>query len=158
MIQIIKKNIPVEPQYLNKNLKQYILNYANENIDLISNEELGQVIDVIDVISCDDNYISPADSMIIFKTILSVNVIKPLQNEIYDCEINILQDCVVFGKIKGVIRVLIIMDSVVFNNENMTYESEDKKTIISMGDIVKVRIKCVRYKEKKFDCFGNLLL
>jgi len=121
-------------------------------------KEHGYIIEVKRIIRIKDNWISSANSDIVFNVIFEAETLKPeiglqLQGEV----------CMIFPNgillnIQNKLKFLIPLESLkgyVLNRVEMCFDKEQKK--IQNGDALTVEVVEIKYKENNFMCFGNLI-
>jgi DNA-directed RNA polymerase subunit E'/Rpb7 len=175
-LKIIQRKIRIEPNLLNENLEENIL---NKIIKLTKNEctlEHGFIISVNRLVKIADNYISNANSDLIFNIQFEANVLKPKQDDIFSGKVCMVFINGVFIEIMNKLKVLITKSSLeklnyILDIPNSQYvktvtenkkvgkktEKVEKKCTITVGDNIKVKITNIKYDKKTFLTFGELL-
>lgn len=158
MITNIERRICLDPQFLDSNIMDHLLEKIKSSLKNECTKEFGYIIDVKRIISISDNWISAANSDIVFNVIFEVETLKPeigLQLQGNVCMIfpnGILLD------IKNKLKFLIPLDSLKgyeLNKAGMFYENGNKK--IKKEDKLTVEVVEIKYKDQSFMCFGNLV-
>ena len=161
MSNIITLNriISLDPQYLDSNFKQHIL---NKLIDVSINEctkENGYFLKIIKLNKIINNYIS-SDSQIIFNIEYDVETLKPETNKIFEGNVCMVFSGGIFLSIKNKMKVLIhnscLNDFEYKQSDNNFYNKKNKETI-KENDILNICISGVKYSKNNFSCFGKLV-
>ena len=158
LMTILEKKICLESKYLDKNLRKSILDKAKTCFKNDCSKEYGYILNVNKIVKIKDNYISNVNSDVIFIIDIDVDTLKPEINDILSDKVSMIFSGGLFINIKDRIKVLIPVNSL----SGYTFEQSTKrfikdKNIIKENDIVKVKISGVKYSNKNFSCFGELV-
>lgn len=153
----IKLDILVEFQYLDQNIKKYILSKAQNILYGKCMKDHGYILDIHKLISFESNHIASLDSSIIFHTVLEVSVLKPEIGSIYTGKVFLVSDCGgVLLTVQNVLKVLIpksCLETYKYNNNRF----EKGKKIIEKDCEVHVRVSNIRYENHTFSCIGEMV-
>lgn len=159
-LQILRKRLVVDNCFLNKNLNSSIFKKLKEVVENDCTKEFGYIIKVTKLVKIVDNYISNVNSELIFVVDFEAETIKPEINNVYEDQIFLVLRGGIFFEISNKFKVLIppnALTDYTFNTETKTYEKKDSKDFLSKGTKCKIKITGIRYMNKKFDCFGELV-
>lgn len=160
-IEILKQRLVIDNCYLEKNLQASIFNRLKEVAENECSKEYGYIIKVIRLIKIVDNYISNVNSELIFIVEFEAETIKPEINSLYEDEIFLVLRGGIFFHISNKFKVLIPPNSLcdyTFNADNKSYVNKNDSSIFLVKGIkCKIKITGIRYMNKKFDCFGELV-
>ena len=135
-------------------------NWLNNQVSIFI-IQYGYIIKVIRLIKIVDNYISNVNSELIFIVEFEAETIKPEINSLYEDEIFLVLRGGIFFHISNKFKVLIPPNSLcdyTFNADNKSYVNKNDSSIFLVKGIkCKIKITGIRYMNKKFDCFGELV-
>ena len=157
-IEILRKRIVLENHCLDKHINTAILKKLTEVAENDCTKDYGYIIKVLRVVRIVDNYISNVNSELIFIVDFEAETIKPEVNTVYEDEIYLVLRGGIFFEVSKKFKVLIppnALSDFTFNADSKVYERQDIK--LSKGTKCRVKITGIRYMNKKFDCFGELL-
>ena len=100
------------------------------------------------------------NSELIFVVDFEAETIKPEINNVYEDQIFLVLRGGIFFEISNKFKVLIPPNALAdytFNSETKTYEKKGSKDFLCKGTKCKIKITGIRYMNKKFDCFGELV-
>jgi len=155
---ILEKKVCIDFKYLGKDLKKSLLEKAKSVFINECSKDNGYILDIKKIIKIKDNYISNVNSDVIFILDIDVDTLKPEINDILSDKVSMVFGGGLFISIKDKIKVLIPVNSLhgyTFDQSTKTFV-KDKK-IIKENDVVKVKISGVKYSNKNFSCFGELI-
>lgn len=157
-IDLITKRIVLDDQYLDKNINFHLFNKLKDLAKNDCSKEYGYIIEVKRIKKILDNYISNVNSELIFIVLFEAETIKPIVNSIFEDEVYLALKGGIFFEIKNKFKVLIPPSSLIdytFNPETKEYFKGSQT--IKKGSKCRLKITGVRYMNKNFDCFGELL-
>jgi len=158
MITTIERRVCIEPQFLDSNIMQHLFDKLKRSVQNECTKEYGYIIKVESIIEISDNWISSANSDIVFNVVFEAETLKPeigLQLQGNVCMIfpnGILLD------IQNKLKFLVPLESLKgyeLNSVGMCYEKGGTK--INKGDELTVEVVEIKYKDRSFMCFGNLV-
>ena len=155
---ILEKKVCLDFKYLGKDLKRYLLDKVKTSFINECSKEHGYILNINKIIRIKDNYISNVNSDVIFIIDVDVDTLKPEISDILSDKVSMVFGGGLFINIKDKIKVLIPINSLpgyVFDKNNKTFTKD--KHIIQENDVVKVKISGVKYSNKNFSCFGELI-
>jgi DNA-directed RNA polymerase subunit E'/Rpb7 len=159
-IKKLTKRLVVANDCLDKNLNDAIfkrLQVASEND---CNKEYGYILKVEKLLKIDDNYISNVNSELIFIVSFKALTIKPEINKVFTDTIWMVLSGGIFLNVKNKFKVLIppnALSEYSFNQDKKAYIHKENKTILEQGSECTVKITGIRYMNKNFDCFAELV-
>lgn len=158
MTTTMERRICLEPQFLDSNIMEHLFEKVKTSVQNECTKEYGYVISVKRIVGITDNWISSANSDIVFNVVFEAETLKPevgLQLQGNVCMIfpnGILLD------IQNKFKFLVPLESLKeyeLDRVSMCYEKGDTK--IKNGDELTVEVVEIKYKEQSFMCFGNLI-
>lgn len=155
---ILEKKVCIDFKYLGKDLKKSLLEKAKSVFINECSKDHGYILDIEKIIKIKDNYISNVNSDVIFILDIDVVTLKPEINDILSDKVSMVFGGGLFISIKDKIKVLIPVNSLpgyTFDQSTKTFVKD--KNIIKENDVVKVKISGVKYSNKNFSCFGELV-
>ena len=158
--QILRQRLVIDNCFLGRNLQSSIFKRLKEVAENECSKEYGYIIKVNRLIKIIDNYISNVNSELIFIVEFEAETIKPEINSVYEDEIFLVLRGGIFFDVNNKFKVLIPPNSLsnyIFNSDTKTYVSHDGNFKLSKGTRCKIKITGIRYMNKKFDCFGELV-
>lgn len=156
----LTKRLVVGNDCLNKNLNNAIfkkLQLASEND---CNKEYGYILKVEKLLKIDDNYISNVNSELIFVVSFRALTIKPEVHKVFTDKIWMVLSGGIFLNVKEKFKVLIppnALTDYVFNADKKIYTHKVSNVVLVQGSECTVKITGMRYLNKNFDCFGELV-
>lgn len=157
-IERITKRIVLDNQFLDKDLNRHLLNKLKDIAENDCSKEYGYIIEVKKILEILDNYISNVNSELIFIVLFEAETIKPEINSIYEDEVYLALRGGIFFEVSKKFKVLIPPVSLrdyVFNSDTKEYIKGVQK--LGKGSRCRLKITGVRYMNKNFDCFGELV-
>lgn len=158
MTTIIERRICLEPNFLNSNIMNHLLEKIKESTINECTKENGYIIDVTRIIEVKDNWISAANSDIVFNVVFEAITLKPEIGKQLEGEVCMIFPNGVLLDIQNKLKFLIPLSSLEgyeFNKKRMYYEKGNKK--IEKGNHLTVEVAEIKYKKQSFMCFGNLV-
>jgi DNA-directed RNA polymerase subunit E'/Rpb7 len=157
-IETLRQRLVIDNCFLGKNLNASILSRLKEVAENDCTKEYGYIIKVIKLMKIVDNYISNVNSELVFIVEFQAETLKPEVNSIFEDEIFLVLRGGIFFDISNKFKVLIppnSLTSYTFDAESKSYENKTEKLV--KGVKCKIKITGIRYINKKFDCFGELV-
>lgn len=156
--QLITKRIVLDDQFLDKNINNHILSKLKELAINDCSKEYGYIIDVKRIKKILDNYISNVNSELIFIVLFEAETIKPQIGSIFEDEVYLALKGGIFFEIKNKFKVLIPPSSL----SEYSFSQDTKEYVkglckIGKGTRCRIKITGVRYMNKNFDCFGEVI-
>jgi DNA-directed RNA polymerase subunit E'/Rpb7 len=158
-IETLRQRLVIDNSFLGRNLNASILSRLKEVAENDCTKEYGYIIKVIKLLKIVDNYISNVNSELVFIVDFQAQTLKPEVNSIFEDEIFLVLRGGIFFDINGKFKVLIppnSLTSYTFNADTKSYENKTEK--LTKGVKCKLKITGIRYINKKFDCFGELIV
>lgn len=158
MTTLITRNVCLDPRFLNQNYMAHLL----KKLEIATNEECskeyGYILGITKITKVVGNYISPANSDIVFRLIFEATILKPeVGNTISGVVCMIFEDGI-FVDIGGKLNILVPVSSLPgyeLSSLLTHYSKGDKK--IGVDDKIDVVIEAVKYDKKEFKCLGSLV-
>ena len=91
---IIQKRICVEPMFLDSNLMHYLLQKLKKTFINEITKENGYILEVKKIIKINDNFISSANSDIVFNVQFEALTLNPKIDDIYESKVFYISSCV----------------------------------------------------------------
>lgn len=158
MLKEIEKSICIEPEFLNQDIKQHLLEKARTTWVGKCTKEDGYILKIHSIKKIVNNHISPSTTSIIFELLLKAEVIKPEIDMVFEAKVNMIVSKGIFVCADEKINIFIsVVDNYEFDEGNNTYVNVENKNIkIKPGDKVNVKITAIRYEKNSFKCIGEL--
>ena len=159
-IEILKQRLVVDNSFLGKKLNEYIFSRLKEVAKNDCTKEYGYIIKVNKLIKIVDNYISNVNSELVFIVEFEAETLKPKINDIFEDEIFLVLKGGIFFNINNKFKVLIppsALSNYQFDSECKSYVNKTDDNKLIKGKKCKIKITGIRYINKKFDCFGELV-
>lgn len=158
MTIVIERRICLEPQFLDSNIMDHLFEKIKSSVLNECTKEFGYIIEVKRILEIRDNWISSANSDVVFNVLFEAETLKPevglhLQGKV----------CMIFPNgilldIQNKLKFLIPLQSLEgyeLNKAGMFYKKGEEK--IEKGDELTVEVSEIKYKDQSFMCFGNLV-
>jgi len=158
MKTIIERRICLEPQFLDSNIMNHVFEKVKRSVQNECTKEHGYIIEVTRVVGISDNWISSANSDIVFNVVFEAEVLKPEIGLLLEGDVCMIFPNGILLNIQTKMKFLIPLGSLngyQFNSLSMCYENGDSK--IEKGDVLTVEVVEIKYKDQNFMCFGNLV-
>ena len=158
---VVKKKLSLPSDFLSKDYTKHLFSLAKEKFENECTQENGYIVKVNKLVKIVDNYISSVDCSIMFIVDLQVEVLRPQIGKIFEDYICMVFNGGLFVNISDKIKVLIPSNLL----ENYRFEPNEKEFIhikntklkYSQGDKIKIKINGVKYSQKQFACFGEIV-
>jgi DNA-directed RNA polymerase subunit E'/Rpb7 len=157
---VIEKRICLEPELLNKDLKENIFKKM-ENISINEcTKEYGYILNINKLLKIKDSSIS-SNCEHIFITEFDIKTLKPEIGKEFDGTICMIFVGGIFIIIENKLKVLIPISTIDNfkhdKDQNYFINKKNPKKIIKQGDTLTVKISGIKYSKQNFSCFGNLI-
>ena len=137
---IIQKEIWIEPDKLTTDIDKHILTQLHK-LENTCNKKHGYILNIIKINSYDTNYISPANSNIVFMVNFTADTLKPNTDDIFEGTVEIIFQGGIILIVKKKMKTLIPKDKMnnyVYNPNGLCFKRDDE--IITKGHKIKVLI------------------
>lgn len=156
--KIISETIPINPYYLDNNIKTHMLNLLKQDIQGTCTLSNGYIISVNKIIELGDNIISSANSFIIFNIKYEITYIKPEIQKVYYGKVCMILENGIFVYIENMLKILIpstTLKYVKYKIDTNTFSNED--ITINIGYDIYVEITAIKYETNMFRCIGKMV-
>ncbi len=146
----LKDHIRVPPKLFGENTKSALIQQIKKKYDGFISQDLGIVIDVVDVDEIGEGIIVPGDGASYFDTQFKIITFKPELQEVITGKIKDLADFGAFitlGPIEGMIQISQTMDDFVSFSKDKVLQGKESNRSLKVGDECKARIIAVSYKD-----------
>ena len=161
MISNITQKISIEPEYLDNNINNHLLNrikYLAEGTCTLNN---GYIINVNKIKKIVKNIIDSSESLIIFEIVYEATTLKPTIGLILTGTICMILPQGLFVNIDGKMKVLIPSSSMNFKFKKDEYDeyyvNKTGKSKLVNGMDIKIQIIMIKYEQKEFKCIGKII-
>lgn len=154
----ISKKICLEPEYLDNQIYKHLLEKLNKTYKNECSKDTGYILNINKIININNNYISPANSNIVFDVTVDATILKPEKDLQVEGKVFMVFNNGIFIEVIKNFKILVLKTSLIgykFDQQKLTYTKGKK--IIKNDDIIKVKISGVKYEKKTFCCFGEML-
>lgn len=156
-ILTISKWIKIDPQYTDSRLNTHIRTELDKQMKNECNEDMGHVLNVVDVIELVDNEIQNSSSELVVLVKFTVEIFKPTPDMIIESIICAIYPDGILVEAHDIQKILIptstYTNKYTLVNNMLVYED----TPLGSGDKIQVRITAVRYDDHKFSCLGVIV-
>lgn len=155
-MEIIER-IFLEPEFLTDDIKNNIFNKIKKKFEGYCNYEYGYFVKIIEIINILDNWVSNVTHNVIFKVKFKAVILRPEKEKILECNVKMIFQHGIFMEINKLKLLIPIgcLKNYEYDKNSGTFIS--KKKTIKITDVVKVKIKDVRYENKNFSCIGEIV-
>lgn len=157
----LKRSIRVYPHQLTSDLKNTILTESRKQLNNNCSEDIGYIINILEVSSLLDNYIENSSSDIVVVVLLLADVFRPKIDDVEDGKVIAIYADGTLMEIRDVQKILIptstYSSEYEFSNDMLKPLKPDTSPI-KKGDVVKIKIKAMRYNDHAFSCIGEFNL
>lgn len=146
----LNDHIRVSPDLFDMPTKEAVIKQIKKKYDGYISEELGTVIDVVDVDEIGEGVIVPGDGANFFNVDFRVISFKPELQEVVTGKIRDLADFGAFlsmGPIEGMIHISQTMDDFVSFGKDKVLQGKETNRNLKIGDFCKARIVAISYKD-----------
>lgn len=161
-LNLIKKRICLEPEYLDHNYKAYLFKKIKDNIQNECDKEHGYYIDLKRIIKIDDNIIT-SNSQIIFNVEFEAETLLPEKDKEIEGAICMIFPSGVFINVKNKLKILLPiseLSSYAYDQKSNSFISKDIKSrykSLNKDDNIIIKILDLKYSKKQFSCFGKII-
>jgi DNA-directed RNA polymerase subunit E' len=142
--------VRVEPKLFGKDLNESIAEQLKITYLGQTNNELGRIIKIIDVLKIGEGIIVPGDGAAFYKVTFTAIHFLPEVHEIIEGEIRDIAKFgafIDFGAFEGMVHISQTMDDFVSISKEGTLLGKDSKKMLKKGDKVRARIVAVSIKD-----------
>lgn len=146
----IKDHIRVAPKYFGNDVNEAVVKAVREKYSGYVDEDIGFVIDVMDVQQVGEGVIIPGDGAAYYDTTFELITFKPEMHEIVPGKIKDIADFGAFitmGPIDGMIHISQTMDDFVSFAKDKVLTGKDSKRALKVGDECRARVIAVSFKD-----------
>lgn len=146
----LQDHIRVSPRFFGKDLKDAVKAGIKLKYDGLIDQQLGVVIDVVDVKEVGEGVIIPGDGASYYETTFEILTYKPELQEVAVGRIKDIADFGAFitlGPIDGMIHISQTMDDFVSFAKEKVLTGRDSKRILKVGDVCRARVIAVSFKD-----------
>ena len=159
-LQIIKRRVCLEPEFLDKNYKTYLFQKIKDTAKNECSKDYGYFLDIKRILKIVDNDIT-SNSEIVFTVEFEVETLLPIKGKEFEGTICMIFNSGIFVNIKNKLKVLIPITEL----SNYTYDSsknifvlkDKEEDILKKDSIINICILDIRYSKKQFSCFGKFI-
>ncbi len=146
----VQDHIRVSPRFFGKDLKDAVKSGVKLKYDGLIDQNLGVVIDVVDVKEVGEGVIIPGDGASYYVTTFELLTYKPELQEVVVGRIKDIADFGAFitlGPIDGMIHISQTMDDFVSFAKEKVLTGRDSKRVLKVGDVCRARVIAVSFKD-----------
>ena len=146
----LRDHIRVAPELFGLEIEDAITKEVKKKYDGYISEDLGIVVDVLDVVEVGEGIIVPGDGASFFDTKFKIMAFKPELQEVIPGKIRDLADFGAFmtlGPIEGMIHISQTMDDFVSFSKEKVLTGKDTGRYLKVNDFCLARMIAVSYKD-----------
>ena len=146
----LKDHIRVAPRYFDLAVKEAVLKSIRNKYDGYIDQELGIVVDVLDIDEINEGIIIPGDGASYYETVFNIMTFRPELQEVIPGKIKDIADFGAFislGPIEGMIHISQTMDDFVSFAESKVLSGKESKRMLKVGDKCRARVIAVSFKD-----------
>lgn len=146
----LKDFIRVPPDLFNLPTKEAVLKQVRKKYDGFISQELGVVVEVLEVEDVGEGIIIPGDGASYFDTSFKLISFRPELQEVVPGRIRDLADFGAFitlGPIEGMIHISQTMDDFVSFSKDKVLQGKESNRSLKVNDLCRARIIAVSYKD-----------
>jgi len=146
----LKDHIRVAPNLFNLDIRAAVMKAIKTKYDGFISQELGIVVDVIDITDVKEGVIIPGDGASYYETVFKVITFKPEIQEVIPGRIKDIADFGAFitmGPIEGMIHISQTIDDFVSFSKDKVLTGKDSKRMLKVGDMCRARVIAVSFKD-----------
>lgn len=159
-LQIIRRRVCLESEFLNPNYKEHLFKKIKETSDNACTEMDGYLLNITRIIKIVENKIT-SNSENVFVVEFEAETLLPTKGKEFEGIAFMIFHSGIFVNIKGKLKVLIPLNEL----EDYTYDSsknifilkDDNENILKKDMTVKISIVDMRYLNKQFSCYGKII-
>jgi DNA-directed RNA polymerase subunit E'/Rpb7 len=156
MLINIDQKVSIHSKYLDKNIKNHLLNKLKSTMIGTCTLEYGYIIEINKIIKLGDNLIASANSLVIFDIVYEAEILKPELGQDLSGKVCMIFQHGIFVEIKDKMKVLIPSTSIplyTFKDAIFVNDNDDK---ISLGNKLLITVVMIKYEKKEFSCIGKI--
>ena len=156
-IKTLTKIVEIEPEFLNKNIKEYIIEKLNKTIKNTCNKKDGYILEIHKIKRIRNGKISNITGNSVLEITFDALNIKPIVGQKLDCLVVMIFQHGIFAE-KEKLKILVPMTTIKnyrFNREKSCLENRNKK-IIEKDKKICIEITETRYESGQYSCIGVL--
>lgn len=146
----LKDHIRVPPKLFGKDVEQSVTIAIKKTYNNFISQELGIVIDVLDIGLINEGIIVPGDGATYYETEFELLSFKPELHEVVMGRVRDITDFGVFmsiGPIDGMIHISQAMDDFVSFSKDKVLSGKESKRTLKLGDKCKAKVIAVSFKD-----------
>jgi DNA-directed RNA polymerase subunit E' len=146
----LKDHIRVAPKHFGNDVNEAVVKAVREKYAGYVDEDVGFVIDVMDVQDVGEGVIIPGDGAAYYETPFELITFKPEMHEIIPGKIKDIADFGAFitmGPVDGMIHISQTMDDFVSFAKDKVLTGKDSKRALKVGDECRARVIAVSFKD-----------
>lgn len=146
----LKDHIRLPPNMFQADLKLSLMNQVRKQFEGYISQEIGVVIDVINVGLIGDGVILPGDGSPYYQVDFELLTFKPELQEVLHGRIKDIADFGAFislGPIEGMIHVSQTMNDFVSFGKDKVLQGKESKRSLKVGDLCRARVIAFSYKD-----------
>ncbi|MCF7860737.1 DNA-directed RNA polymerase [Candidatus Woesearchaeota archaeon] len=146
----VNDHIRVEPKLFGLKVEESVTKKIKEKYEGYISQDLGIVVDLIDLLKIKEGTIIPGDGASYFETEFELLTYEPELQEVTLGRVKDVSDFGVFmtiGPIEGMIHISQTMDDFVSFSKDKVLAGKESKRVLKVGDKCKARIIAVSYKD-----------
>lgn len=146
----IQDRIRVTPDLFGLPLEQAVVKMIKAKYEGFVSQEIGVVIDVVEVREIGEGMILPGDGSSFYEATFEILTFKPEMQEVVIGKIKDIADFGAFltiGPIEGMVHIGQSMDDYVSLSKEKVLTGRDSKRTLKVGDVCKARIIAVSFKD-----------
>jgi len=155
----ITLDILLSPEYLHKNIREWILKKASETHKNRTVKDIGYIIDICSLEKIETLMIHKNTNEVIVKGTYEADIFYPEKGKIVEgCKVYMIFVHGIFIKYYTM-DILIpakYLDDYTFNEDTTSFIHKKNKTIISPGSSINIEITDIRYSEHEFSCLAKI--
>ncbi len=145
----VEDHVRVEPKLFGLDTNEAVKQQLLETYSNFQDQDLGNVVDVLDVLEVEEGIIIPGDGAAYYKSIFKLVVFRPdLQELVYGNidEITNFGAFINMGNMKGMIHISQAMDDFVTFSDSGSLQGRDSGRALVVGDECIARVVAISYK------------
>ncbi len=153
----VKDHIRVPPAMFSHALNDAVTKAVKETYTGFISNELGIVIDVLDVDEVGEGIIIPGDGATYYQTTFELLTYLPEMQEVLPCIVKDVAEFGAFlnlGPIDGMVHVSQAMNDFVSATKEKTLQGKDTGRVLKVGDKCLARMVAISYKDRANPKFG----
>jgi len=146
----VQDHIRVSPRFFGKEIKDAVKAGIKLKYDGLIDQQLGVVIDVVEVKDVGEGVIIAGDGASYYDTTFDIITYKPELQEVVMGRIKDIADFGAFitlGPIDGMIHISQTMDDFVSFAKEKVLSGRDSKRVLKVGDVCRARVIAVSFKD-----------